>query len=661
MKLGKIIKKNFKLLLRSKITAIVVILAPLLIIGLVGFAFNNSVLSQFNIGTYSPDNSGLTPSFISELKNNNFNIYNFSTQEACIDSVRQGTTHTCIVFPENFVVERNKTKEVVFFADYSRTNFVNTIINSVMSNLNVQTGEVSKDLTTRLVSSIDYVQTTNQQILLDLIKLKDNAEDIEKKVDTFYGKLDALDVESGSIGFDTLLSDLADIQTAVGDLKNRGVAIRQRATQYVDITGNLSGINTTYVSETRTYLTSAETGLISKYNATKVDLDNIISNAGNTSAKVDAMKQKLDNVKDFKSSASSDIEEIKVTITSLKEDTSKIKASIESINENIEGIEIRNAEQIIRPISTKVEPIQAKSTNLGYMFPYIIILIIMFVSLLLSSTLVVLEKKSRAQFRNFTTPTSDFTFIIANYLTNIFVMLLQVIIILGIAYFFLHQGMFISIELTLLVLVLTILLFVAIGLCIGYLFSSQEAAIMVSVAMGCVLLFVSNIILPLESMPDYIQQIAIYNPYVMLSELLRRFMLFHVPVDLYYARIGMLVSLCVIFFMFIIIIQKLGKIRYLSNKPKNLRMRQRHELLKRAVSKLESKNLDNPEKVLEFVRDTSDEEFSKYVNKEMNALYEYGKGNIKDKELVNSLKNNDRKKILYYLDLYMKKKHKHNK
>ncbi|MEM4259600.1 MAG: ABC transporter permease [Candidatus Woesearchaeota archaeon] len=659
MKLTKIIKKNFKLLMRSKITAVVVVLGPLLIIGLVGFAFNNNAISQFNIAIYTPDNSGLTQSFIFELKNNNFNVYNFSTKDSCIDSVRQGVTHTCIVFPENFVVEKNRTKEVVFFADYSRTNFVNTIINNVMTNLNMQTGEVSKSLTTKILNSLDFVQTTNQQILLDLIRVKESLDKVESNIDSFYGKLEALDVEAENIGFNNLLADLDEIQTSVNDLKNRCLSMKSTGLSFVNYAANFSNLNASYVSETQEFLNNAEQEFIQKYNETKNNIDALISTAGNTSKKVDQMKQKLDNVKQFKSISITVLEEIKKTIASLKEDVSKIKASIETINDNIEGIEIKSAEQIIKPISTHVEPIQGKSTNLGYMFPYILILIIMFVSLLLSSTLVVLEKKSKAQFRIFTTPTSDFLFIIGNYLTNVFVMFLQVIVILGIAYFFLRDNLFTNIELTVLVLLLTILLFVAIGLCIGYLFSSQEAAIMVSVTLGCVLLFVSNIILPMESMPAYIQEIAIYNPYVMLSELLRKFMLFHIGLEVYYNQIAIIVSLCVIFLMLILIIQKIGKMRYLSNKPKNLRMRQKKELLKRTVSLLESKNLDNLEKLIEFIKNMSEEEFSKIVNKDMNALYEYGKQNIKNKEICGALNNNDKKKILYCLDLYMKKKRTH--
>ena len=49
----KIIKKNLKLLIRSKGSALIIILGPLLVIFLVGIAFDNLNTFSLNIGTYS--------------------------------------------------------------------------------------------------------------------------------------------------------------------------------------------------------------------------------------------------------------------------------------------------------------------------------------------------------------------------------------------------------------------------------------------------------------------------------------------------------------------------------------------------------------------------------------------------------------------------------
>jgi ABC-type multidrug transport system permease subunit len=662
MKIGKIIRKNLKLLLRSKITAVVVLLAPLLIIGLVGFAFNNNALSQLNIAIYTPDNSGLTPEFVAQLKENKFDVTNSVSQEECIDAVRQGTAHTCIVFPPEFLVEKNQTKEIVFYADYSRTNFVNSIINTILSNLNVQTSEVSKDLTTKILTTLDEVQKTNQDLLLTVAKMKASADSVQKRLEGISESLNRLDFSGGNLDISSLSDDLSAMQDSISNLHTIGTSMKTRSDQfftYVDANTNISTGNGSTYASIQAALNNDAQNFHSKYNDTKDTLDALISKADNTSSEVDLIKQKLDSAGKFKTNTTAQIANIKKELDAVRASLTDMKATLEKLNDKIGNIEIRNAEKIVNPITTRVEPLQAQSTNLNYMFPYLIILIIMFVSLLLSSTLVVLEKRSRAYFRNFTTPTSDFLFIIANYLTNIFVMLVQVVIILGIAYFFLNTKLFNDIEITILVLILTVLLFVALGLCIGYLFTSQEAAIMVSVAVGCVFLFVSNIILPIESMPLYIQQIALFNPYVILSELLKKVMLFGIDMAEYGRQFGMILAYIALFVSLIFIIQKLSKIRYLSHKPAQ-RKAQAAEILHRSVADMELKNLDSPEKLLEFIRTISDAEFKNFVNRDINAFAVFARKNVQDKEIQQILtKQKDKKHLIYYLEQHTKKKHKH--
>jgi len=64
---------------------------------------------------------------------------------------------------------------------------------------------------------------------------------------------------------------------------------------------------------------------------------------------------------------------------------------------------------------------------------------------------------------------------------------------------------------------------------IGYLFKSEETAILGGVTVGFILIFVSNLIIPIESMPLLISKLAALNPFVIVSELLRKALLFDSP------------------------------------------------------------------------------------------------------------------------------------
>ena len=63
-----IIGKNFKILIRSKLSALIILLAPLLIVFLVGMAFNSSELYGINVGTYSPSENELTNSILTSFE-----------------------------------------------------------------------------------------------------------------------------------------------------------------------------------------------------------------------------------------------------------------------------------------------------------------------------------------------------------------------------------------------------------------------------------------------------------------------------------------------------------------------------------------------------------------------------------------------------------------
>ena len=76
-----IIKKNFKLLIRSRSSALVVILGPLLIVLLMGVAFNSSGLYNINVGVYSKAYSALSDDLITKLKDDRFSVFKYESED----------------------------------------------------------------------------------------------------------------------------------------------------------------------------------------------------------------------------------------------------------------------------------------------------------------------------------------------------------------------------------------------------------------------------------------------------------------------------------------------------------------------------------------------------------------------------------------------------
>ena len=155
---------------------------------------------------------------------------------------------------------------------------------------------------------------------------------------------------------------------------------------------------------------------------------------------------------------------------------------------------------------------------------------------------------------------------------------------------------------------------------IGYLFNSQEAVTMASISVSSVLLFLSNLVLPLETMSDAVQKIARYNPYVVASELLKKVTLFSSEWSAIQLDFIIMGGFMIVFFVLAIIIQKMSKIQYISKKPiaRQLVKRKKEEIIDKYF-KLKTGVLVRDEKeLLKELKIMSDLTFGEYVDNTKN-------------------------------------------
>jgi len=196
-----------------------------------------------------------------------------------------------------------------------------------------------------------------------------------------------------------------------------------------------------------------------------------------------------------------------------------------NIENNIDDIKISDASDL-SPIHTIIRPIVASKTRFNYIFPIILVLIIMFTGIMLGSTLVILDRESPSYFRNYMTPTKKATFTFALFMTAFIILFVQLIALLLIAGIFLGLGVLFNIHNFLFSLAVIISTFALLGMVIGHLCNSEEAAIFAGVSVSSILLVFSDVILPLESMPVYLSTIFEYNPLVVSLGILKKVLVF---------------------------------------------------------------------------------------------------------------------------------------
>ncbi|MBN1377448.1 ABC transporter permease [Candidatus Woesearchaeota archaeon] len=632
MAIKDILKKNFKILTRSKSSGLVIILGPLLVILLVGLAFNTSSTSKLNIGVYIPEKTELTGTFTDVLNESGFGVIEYGQQEECIIDLKQSAVHLCMVFPENFVIESNSSNEILFYVDKSRTNFVYTIINTVSSKVQLQSSELSYELTNAVINALNNARDINSENMIKVIKMKEDLSSSMEGIESVLGDLNDLDLTQESVGTILVLNYAKNIYDYAKDMEEV-----------------MEEVNCDSIGDN-------ETKELCKDIQDEIDNSTLTKDYANFTGSLNTLEQNLNLIKTklslaeaAKKSSVSELETLKGKVNSMLLSIDLIKTETEKVNSEIESLKVKEAKKIVSPITTKIEPVSSQTAYINYLFPYFIILIIMFVSILLSSNIIVMEKNSRAFFRNFTTPTTNFKFFGSTFLTNFLLVMTQVIIILGIVYFLLEMNWIANWYIVLILIILTITLFTSIGMIIGYLCSSQETALMISLGTSSIFLLLSNLVMPLERMASFIQNAAHYNPYVMASELLKKGMLFSLHIKQIYFDLLILLAIAFTFFILAYLLSVISKKQYFTGFKALKHISNGKE--KNKIFELSGKNIENIDDMIDEINKSSKKEFDDFVEDDFSEFSLWARDIYKNKRLCKMLTGvKDKEKIIRILE-----------
>jgi len=526
MRFLSIVKKNFKLLIRSKSSAFIVFIGPLLIIALVGLIFSGKTSYDLNIGYYAPASTNMTASFISALESNHYLVRGFASEDACSEKIKQGIIHTCIIFPKDFEMSSARSNELRFLVDYSRINLVYQVIDAVSGVLELESKEISYSMTTLLLSKINstVAELGNDIAALDKTISEMNllAQDIERSR-TASG---AMKFNVNAISLEGLQNNIALLNQTINDINEKSLLVVGQGNDFISTIRASGYLNASEVNELQSDFNELVDDMKGLQNITPNRVEDLLSDITSIESSFSTVQAELDASSQLNKEVQSKLDSAVKSISVLQASASVLKKSIESTRKNLESVSLSRAESIVSPVNTKIEPVSSDSSNMTFTFPFLLMMIIMFVALLLSSTLVIFEKNTKAYFRNFMTPTRPWLFIISSFMTVAIILLLQTLIILSISQQIFGLSLFANIWPTLIILFVAAAFFIIAGMLIGYSFSTQEGAVMSSVVLGSLFLFVSNLVVPLESIAPGFANIIKYNPYILFSEMLRKSLLF---------------------------------------------------------------------------------------------------------------------------------------
>ena len=561
MKSGKvflaILSKNIRLLLRSKSSAVIILLGPLIVVTLVGVAFSNSQ-NQFalSVGVYSEKYSELTNSLVQKLAQK-FTVYQFESVVECVKYVRRGKVNICVEFPPDLDIKKEGgSSEITFYLDFSRVNVVWIVLDTLTERVSEKSTEISKDLTQILLTKLSDVHNesvTDLGILNTVILRQGN---ISFKLAEVYSDLSSVDLTVDSDEFKS-----SQIKSSAEKINNLSQGIIEESIDMIfDLEDIIGDMNCSTISPANSRMNTALKNIsemAEELNETygKEDNDTIENSflyyIELMSEKVNETQSQLGLVSDVKNRITAD-SYVKKALKEHSEDFLLLNNSMADVESKITSIEIRDASTIVNPITTKIQPVTIEGSYFNFLLPTLVVLIVMITSILLSSTIVMNEKKSPSFFRNNIAPVGQFLFNSGTYVTSFLIILFQLIIFVAVALVIIKTSMLSAIPTALMSLFFIISIFVLLGMCIGYLFRSEETTTLAAISISALFLFFSNTVLPIESMPFYIRIIAQYNPFVLGEGLLKQSIVFHAPVLTFVNGILFLLAGCVILLLILI-------------------------------------------------------------------------------------------------------------
>lgn len=619
MQLFALLRKNVRLLLRSKSSSAAILLGPLLVILVVGVVFSSSGFYQPVLGVYSDGFADLD-AYVASL-DEEFTIVLFEDEVSCIDATRRSRTNGCVVF--------FASRDAVVHIDPTDTSLIYTVLNSVSGQLDAQSGQLRAGLADQLLSSIastGSVLASDQEVLLGVGERLSSQEEV---LEVLASSFSALRVSGLSVS-------PSEVREALDEV----VSSRD---EYRDLA------DTVLV---------AHRNLARDYNDNASEEDNVLYRERFNDINDSFSDSFFDELVSSLESASEDISRTQQTSSQVQAGLADVRNSLLSTRQAVLGVASRSAaqadeleglnitgEDIVSPLSTSVSAVTSEDDALFSMFPAFLALLVMFTTMLLSSQLVINERGSRAYFRNFITPTPDWLFVLSTYVTTLIVLLVQLILLFLITSLFTRVSVFSNFFTNFLLLFAIVTFFSFFGMLIGYFFKTQEGVMLSAISASSLFMLVSGLVLPVDTLPSVVRFFVHANPFVISSDLLTGSIVFGFGLGDLLVWFVVLVLYAVMLFAGIMLFQRVARVQYFESSKTASQVSAflgESEVPPGKELRVGEYVIDSKQSLLKVLVSLSDEEYEEFADHQRNVFADWVRDVYKDDRLARLLRNTSR-------------------
>ncbi|MBI3033189.1 ABC transporter permease [Candidatus Woesearchaeota archaeon] len=547
IKLFEIIIKNIKILFRSWTTTFLVIIAPLLLILLLGFAFGSNEVHDIKLGIVS-ESYRLVASVTSILESNNVDLIQITDIEECTFMIMKNELHACAEFSDNFrITEEGPRGTITIYLDNSKLNLIPYLKEYFNEKIGATSEQITLESTEKILGDIEqsvvFMEETRTKlnkftedaliIKSQLTTTKKTLEEIKNDLDKVYYILKLaeqsgyfsginqtteqfnLDTQEINTTLNSVLYDLSFAQQKIDEISNFTAAIG------LNISSEHEMVNAIVMAKGNIIdIQNKLTGYNEKFEQNKKYVEII-----------PLILQKLEETKLFIETMLVETDKNILIIDNALEEMYAIADDLDKSITKFSSLDKTKAASLLKPIKTVFSPLLENAEKIILIFPIILVFIISFISILLSNITVLKEVNSPAHFRNFLVPVASFSFIFGLYITNLLVILFQIGILLLVAYWRFNIDIFSMFQDFSIAILLITTVFILIGMCIGYAVRSQQTALLLSVFVALTTFLFSDVIFPVEIMPELATTLASMNPLVIGERMFRELLYYNIPLQ----------------------------------------------------------------------------------------------------------------------------------
>lgn len=613
-----LVKRDLRLLARSKSSSAAVLLGPLLVILVVGVVFSGAGESDPALGVVPGGFEG-AEEYQTSLADS-FVLSMYEGSDSCVRDVQGGLLAGCVVFGSS-----ERTAEV--HVDPTDVAVVYQIVDRVTGVLDEQSGELRSGLTSTLLSAVSQ---TSASLAADRARLEEVVSTLENQA----GSARALEQGLGEVGVDASLPSSSAVEQAVDEVLEGFAEVSSVADAGVSGYARLAPSNSSDEE-------SAD--------ALRERLDNVSAPGeevfDDLLSSLSEAEQQISSSRARSNSLAADAQTLSSSVDSSAASVDEVLGSVSSSAQLLASLGI-SSEDIVSPLETSIVAVSSQDDSFGSLLPQFLTLLVMFTGLLLASQLVVRERSSRAYFRNFTTPTRDWVFVLSTYATTVLVLLVQLVLL------FLVVGLFTSVSVlsnffaNFLVLFLVVSFFALLGMLIGYVFKSQEGVMLSAITVSSVLMLVSGLVLPVQTLPGLVQFLVSANPFVIGSDLLTGTLIFGFGVGELLRFFVVLGLYALMLFAGIMITQRVARVKYFEASKTAFHISTflgESEIPEGKELRVGERVVASKQDLLRVLAQLSDEEYEQFADHQRNLFADWVRDVYKDDRLSRLLRNKSRK------------------